>query len=68
MAYVSHGVFSGEAFNRIEKSAFESIFTTDSIPLSEDAPDKIKVISCAPLLAKAIMNIHTETSISCLFE
>ena len=70
VAYATHGVFSGDALLKIEKSAFDSVYVTDSIPYSEsfrgDRP-KIKVISCAPLFGKAIQNIHDETSVSCLF-
>ena len=69
MACATHPVFSGPAMDRLNKSSFSQIFVTDTIPSKEkfiDCP-KIKVISVAGLLAKAIHNIHTESSVSVLF-
>jgi ribose-phosphate pyrophosphokinase len=69
MACATHPVFSGPAMERLNKSSFSQIFVTDTIPSKEkfiDCP-KIKVISVAGLLAKAIHNIHTESSVSVLF-
>jgi len=68
LAYASHGVFSGEAFSKIQDSEFNTIYVTDSIQQREDQPTKIQTITCAGLLSAAILNIHNETSISCLFE
>ena len=50
-------------------SDIEKIIVTNTIPLRDDASalDKIKVLSIAPLLAKAIKSIHEETSVSSLF-
>ena len=70
LAYATHGVFSGDALLKIDKSAFDEVYVTDSIPYRGrigDEPDKIKVVSCAILFGKAIRNIHDETSVSCLF-
>jgi len=65
IAYASHGVFSGKARSEIHESCFDKIYITDSI---EQKPlQKVDVISCSGLLAKAISNIHKETSVSCLF-
>jgi ribose-phosphate pyrophosphokinase len=66
--YASHGVFSGKAYHKIAESAFDVIHVTDSIKQSALHTDKIDVISCADLLANAILNIHNETSVSCLFD
>jgi len=69
LACATHPVFSGPAVERLEKSDFSQIVVTDTIPLCEKAKacSKFKVISVASLLAKAIHNIHTESSVSVLF-
>ncbi len=67
-ACATHGVFSGTAFKKISESEIGEVIVTDSIPLKEGAPEKIKVISIAPLLADAIKRIHTGKSISELFK
>ena len=47
----------------------KEVMITDSIPFKKSAVNsKIKVISIAPLLAEAIHRIHSENSVSCLFE
>jgi ribose-phosphate pyrophosphokinase len=68
-ASASHPVLSGKAMERIKASSIREIVVTDTIPLSEKARQcsKFKVISVASLLAKAIHNIHTESSVSVLF-
>lgn len=68
-AFASHPVLSGEAVERIDSGIFEKVFVTDSIPLSAEAEacERIEVLSCAPLMAQAISNIHDETSVSNLF-
>jgi ribose-phosphate pyrophosphokinase len=69
-AYTTHGVLSGPAVERINKSALNSISVTDSIQLSEAASkeSKIRVVSIAELMANAIRSIAKETSISELFD
>jgi ribose-phosphate pyrophosphokinase len=67
IAYASHGVFSGNAFHKIFDSEFDIVYVTDSIRQEEDRPSKIQTITCAGLLAEAILNVHNETSVSCLF-
>jgi ribose-phosphate pyrophosphokinase len=70
MACTTHPVLSGPAFERIQNSAFTRVITTDTIPIDNEklkGCDKIKVLSVAGLLAKAIHNIHTESSVSVLF-
>ena len=68
-ACFTHPVFSGKAVELLAESDIEKIIVTNTIPLSEHACqlDKIKVLSIAPLLAKAIKSIHEETSVSSLF-
>jgi ribose-phosphate pyrophosphokinase len=65
-AFCTHPVFSGEAYNRIEASAFKEVVVTDTIPLKKDM-DKITVISTAGLFADVIRRVITNKSISNLF-
>jgi len=60
---------SGPAVQRIQKSCLREVVVTDSIPLSADAVNcaKIRVLTVADLLGKAIKSIHEETSVSSLF-
>ncbi|WP_078716035.1 ribose-phosphate diphosphokinase [Paucidesulfovibrio gracilis] len=69
MACATHPVLSGPAIQRLEESVFTKVFVTDTIPLREEARScsKIQVVSVASLLAKAINNVHTESSVSVLF-
>ena len=68
-ACASHPVLSGPAVERIATSRLEELVVTNSIPLREDAlrVPKIKVLSIAGLLGRAIESIHMETSVSTLF-
>ncbi|HEY4364103.1 MAG TPA: ribose-phosphate pyrophosphokinase [Bryobacteraceae bacterium] len=68
-ACATHAVLSGPAVDRIEKSEIEEVIVTNSIPLSEEADNcsRIKQLSVAPLLAKAIQSIHEDGSVSTLF-
>ena len=68
-ACCTHGVFAGDAVEKIRSSVLEQVVTTNSIPLSEAGKQnkKIKVLSVAGLLADAIRSIHRETSVSRLF-
>ena len=65
-AIATHPVLSGPAFERIEKSVLTSLYVTDTIPMHTET-EKIKVLSCAKLFAKAIRNTHEFKSISALF-
>ena len=69
MATASHAVLSGPAIERLNNSPFSQVIVTDTIPLKEKnlACPKLKVLTVAPLLAKAINNIHTGSSVSVLF-
>ena len=68
-ACCSHGVLSGPAIERLEKSQIKKLVITNSIPLSGAAKDckKIEVLSVGGLLAEAIDRIHSEDSVSSLF-
>lgn len=69
VACATHPVLSGPAVDRLTSSPFSQIIVTDTIPLNPKAAgsDKFKVISVGSLIAKAIHNIHSESSVSVLF-
>ena len=69
-AYVTHGVLSGKAVERVANSVLTSLVVTDSIVSTDavKATKNIRVISIAPLLAEAIRRISEETSVSSLFD
>ncbi|HOL69889.1 MAG TPA: ribose-phosphate diphosphokinase, partial [Bryobacteraceae bacterium] len=68
-ACATHAVLSPSAVEKLENSKIREVVLTNSIPLSEEArrSTKIRTLSVAPLLAKAIQSIHEETSVSTLF-
>jgi ribose-phosphate pyrophosphokinase len=65
-AMLTHAVLSGSAYENIEKSQLTEIIVTDTIPLKKQI-DRIKVLSCAQLFARAIRNTHEYKSIAALF-
>ena len=69
IACAVHGVLSGPAIERIEKSPIDKLIVTNTIPLSPAgaACSKVVVLSVARLLGQAIKSIHEETSVSSLF-
>jgi ribose-phosphate pyrophosphokinase len=67
IACASHGVFSGEAFDRLARSGIERIVVTDTIPLPPGAPDNITVLSTAGTFADSIRRIFTDDSVSEIF-
>jgi ribose-phosphate pyrophosphokinase len=68
-AYITHGVLSGPAIERVTSSVLESLVVTDSIaPTPEvQSAHNIRVVSLAPVLAQAILNVGNDTSVSSLF-
>lgn len=68
-ACATHPVLSGDAVQRIESSQLKEVVVTNSIPLKPEAKqcERIRVLSVAPLLARAIQSIHEGGSISTLF-
>jgi ribose-phosphate pyrophosphokinase len=69
-AYCTHGVLSGKAVERIQKSRLKSMVVTDSIaptPAQSACPN-IRTISIAPLLGEAMRRINNEASVSSLFD
>ena len=69
-AYVTHGVLSGKALERIQNSVLKSMVITDTIPTTQEAKNipNLRVVSVAPLLGEAIKRITNETSVSSLFD
>ena len=68
-ACCTHGVLSGPAMERINKSAIEELVMLNTIPLSKEKQSaKIRSISVAPLFAEAIKRIYDDQPISKLFE
>ena len=68
-AGASHAVLSGPAMQRIGASGLQQLAVTDTIPLGAraDADDRVHVLSVAPLLGEAIKRIHSDDSVSSLF-
>ena len=70
LACAVHGVLSGPAIERIEKSPLDQLIVTNTIPLQSDersSAGRSIVLSVARLLGQAIRSIHEETSVSSLF-
>jgi ribose-phosphate pyrophosphokinase len=69
LACAVHGVLSGPAIERIEKSPIDKMIVTNTIPQTRASEQcsKIVVLSVARLLGQAIKSIHEETSVSSLF-
>lgn len=69
-AYITHGVLSGKALERIDNSALTELVVTDSICPTGDVlrVNNIRILSIAPLMAEAVKRISEETSVSCLFD
>jgi ribose-phosphate pyrophosphokinase len=68
-AYITHPVFSGKAYQNIEKSMLDEIIVTDTIPLGDKGgkTKNIRQISVSEMLAETIRRIHNKESVSTLF-
>jgi ribose-phosphate pyrophosphokinase len=65
----THSVLSGPAMKRIGASAIDGMIFADTVPLQEHKrSDRITRISMAPLFAEAILRVHSDRSVSSLFE
>lgn len=64
-----HGVFSGPALDRLNRSAFEAVVVTNTIPQEENIRrcPKIQCIDISMILAEAIRRTHNGESVSYLF-
>jgi len=69
-AYVTHGVFSGDAVNLVEKSALKELVITDSIAATDSVKKahNIRQVTIAPLIGEAIRRIGHGESVSNLFD
>ena len=69
-SYVTHGVLSGKAVERVNNSSLTKLLITDTIEESDAVKksDKINVISISSLLGEAIKRISGEKSVSSLFD
>ncbi|CDH57188.1 ribose-phosphate pyrophosphokinase [Lichtheimia corymbifera JMRC:FSU:9682] len=69
-ALVTHGVMSGDALERIEKSYLDKVIVSDSVPQEDHTRkcSKISTFTIAPLFAEAIRRIHNGESVSMLFD
>ncbi|KAL2265467.1 hypothetical protein VTJ83DRAFT_6567 [Remersonia thermophila] len=69
-AMVTHGVFSGDAINRVKASAIDKIIVTNSVPQDEHKQalgDRLEVLDISAIFAEAIRRVHHGESISVLF-
>jgi len=69
-SYITHGVLSGPAVERVSNSVMKSLVVTDTIEATEavkKAPN-IRVVPTAPMFAQAILNTWNGTSVSSLFD
>ncbi|WOI56448.1 ribose-phosphate pyrophosphokinase [Palleronia sp. LCG004] len=69
-AYITHGVLSGPAVDRVENSVMKSLVISDSIEATDAVrqSQSIRIVPTAPMLAQAILNIWHGTSVSSLFD
>ena len=69
VAYITHAILSGNAIEKITKSAIDELVVTDTIPLSAAAKQcgRIRQMSVAGLLAETIRRIRDEDSVSSLY-
>ena len=69
-AYISHGVLSGPAIERLQNSKLKELVITDSIAPTKLILDasNIRIINLAPLIAEAIRRISSDSSVSSLFD
>ena len=65
---VTHGILCGNAVERLDAAPIDRLLITDSIPPRQKTPKKLEIVSVAPLLARAITNIHRNESVSSLFD
>ena len=69
-AYITHGVLSGPAVERIKTSKLNELVITDSIAPTKLILDasNIRILNLAPLIAEAIKRISSDSSVSSLFD
>ncbi len=68
VAACTHGVLSGKARERIEKSAIEKLYISDTIDIPQEKKfPKLEILSVSEIFSKSILRIHEEKSLSSLF-
>ena len=69
-SYITHGVLSGPAVERVSNSVMKSLVISDSIEATKAVKEakNIRIVPTAPMFAQAILNIWSGTSVSSLFE
>ncbi|MDQ4148614.1 MAG: ribose-phosphate diphosphokinase [Actinomycetota bacterium] len=69
MAAATHGIFSGDAMERIEKSELTEVIVTNTLPVAQrSGAQKITVLSIAPILASTIKAVFEDESVSEIFQ
>lgn len=65
----THGIFSGNALDRVKNAPVEKVIVTNTLPVSEDVTnlDMIEVLSIAPIVAEALQAIFMDSSVSEIF-
>ena len=67
-ACATHGLFPGNAFDKISKSELTKLTVTDTVPIDHvNCPSNIEVLTVSGLLAETIMNIFADDSVSAIF-
>jgi ribose-phosphate pyrophosphokinase len=66
-AAATHAVFSEVTAENLASANFEQVVVTDTIPIRPDAPENVRVLSCADILTDSIRSIFTDGSVSQVF-
>jgi ribose-phosphate pyrophosphokinase len=67
-ACATHGLFPGDALERVAESELREIIVTDTVPLNTlRAPDKVRVLTVSGILAETIQNVFADDSVSAIF-
>lgn len=65
----THGIFSAPAYERIESAPIEEVVVTNTVPVPDERRGgKIRVLSVAPLIGRAVQNVFNDDSVSELFD
>jgi ribose-phosphate pyrophosphokinase len=67
-AFATHGLFAGDALDRLAASELAEIAVTDTVALPDGRPGKVIVLSAADLLAETIERVFEDRSVSAIFE
>lgn len=67
MAFCTHPVLSGQAYERINSGALDELVVTDTIPLKEES-GRIKIVSVASIFGEVIRRVYHNESVNSLFD